>query len=117
MVVALPEHHVDGAEREFPQLGLIGDEAGEAAVRLSGLSARAAMVVNLGVEHATRYGWPEPQPVAAALSSRRQRAKQFTNELQAPLYDTLTGRQRTEFAQLVDALTASKASAHALSPQ
>nr|WP_137992257.1 hypothetical protein [Streptomyces vilmorinianum] len=78
-----------------------------AAVRLSGLSARAAMVINLGVEQATHYGWQEPQPVAATQVPRRQRAERLTDEMQAPLYATLTDRQRTEFAQLVDALTAS----------
>ncbi|MFJ4427208.1 SCO6745 family protein [Streptomyces bobili] len=78
-----------------------------AAVRLCGLSARAAMVINLGDEQATHYGWQEPHPVAAALIPRRQRAEQLTDELQAPLYATLTDRQRTEFAQLVKALTAS----------
>ncbi|MFE1895134.1 hypothetical protein [Streptomyces yangpuensis] len=78
-----------------------------AAVRLSGLSAREAMVINLGVEQATRYGWQEPHPVTATLIPRRQRAEQLTDELQAPLYATLTRRQRTEFAQLVNALTAS----------
>ncbi|MEU4728852.1 hypothetical protein [Streptomyces sp. NPDC023588] len=88
-----------------------------AAVRLCGLSARAAMVINLGVEQATRYGWDEPQPVAAALSSRWQRAEQLTDELQAPLYASLTGPQRTEFAQLVQAWTGRGASADTLSPQ
>lgn len=78
-----------------------------AAVRLCGLSARAAMVINLGVEQATRYGWPEPHPVASALIPQWQRAEQLTDELQAPLYATLTDRQRTEFAQLVNVLTAS----------
>ncbi|MDX3568634.1 SCO6745 family protein [Streptomyces sp. ID05-47C] len=78
-----------------------------AAVRLCGLSARAAMVINLGDEQATHYGWQEPHPVAEALIPRRQRAEQLTDELQAPLYATLTDRQRTEFAQLVKALTAS----------
>ncbi|MEV7797136.1 hypothetical protein AB0O68_35110 [Streptomyces sp. NPDC087512] len=38
---------------------------------------------------------------------RWQRAEQLTNELQAPLYATLTDQQRTEFTQLVHALTAS----------
>ncbi|MEU9375645.1 hypothetical protein AB0D94_17945 [Streptomyces sp. NPDC048255] len=76
-----------------------------AAVRLCGLSARAAMVINLGVEQATHYGWQEPHPVAATLIPRWQRAEQLTDELQAPLYATLTDRQRTEFAQLVNALT------------
>ncbi|MFE7935623.1 hypothetical protein ACFU6S_44275, partial [Streptomyces sp. NPDC057456] len=77
------------------------------AVRLCGLSAPAAMVINLGVEQATRYGWQEPHPVAATLIPRWQRAEQLTDELQAPLYATLTDRQRTDFAQLVNALTAS----------
>jgi hypothetical protein len=76
-----------------------------AAVRLSGLTARTAMVINLGVDQATHYGWPEPPPVAATLIPRRQRAEQLTDELQAPLYSTLTDRQRTEFAQLITALT------------
>nr|WP_055710732.1 hypothetical protein [Streptomyces torulosus] len=75
-----------------------------AAVRLSGLSAREAMIINLGVEQAGHYGWPEPQPVAAALVPRWRRAENVTDELQAPLYATLTDRQRTEFAQLVGAL-------------
>ncbi|MEU9305382.1 hypothetical protein [Streptomyces sp. NPDC048269] len=78
-----------------------------AAVRLCGLSARAAMVVNLGVEQATHYGWHEPRPVAASQIPRWQRAEQLTDELQAPLYATLTGGQRAEFAQLVHALAAS----------
>lgn len=78
-----------------------------AAVRLSGLSAREAMVIHLGVEQATHYGWREPSPVAASLTPRWRRAEQYTNELQAPLYTTLTDRQRTEFARLVNALTAS----------
>lgn len=77
------------------------------AVRQCGLSARAAMVVNLGAEQAARYGWQEPQPVDAAGIPRWQRAERLTDELQAPLYATLTGGQRTEFARLVDALTAS----------
>jgi hypothetical protein len=76
-----------------------------AAVRLSGLTARTAMVIDLGVDQATHYGWPEPPPVAATLIPRRQRAEQLTDELQAPLYSTLTDRQRTEFAQLITALT------------
>jgi hypothetical protein len=76
-----------------------------AAVRLSGLSAREAMIINLGVEQADHYGWPEPQPVAAALVPRWRRAENVTDELQAPLYATLTDRQRAEFAQLVGALT------------
>ncbi|WP_286255215.1 SCO6745 family protein [Streptomyces graminofaciens] len=78
-----------------------------AAVRLSGLGAREAMVINLGVEQATHYGWHDPQPVAATLIPRWRRAEQLTDELQAPLYATLGDRQRTEFAQLVNALTAS----------
>ncbi|MEV3966797.1 hypothetical protein AB0K68_01395 [Streptomyces sp. NPDC050698] len=80
-----------------------------AAVRLCGLSAREAMVVNLGIEQAAHYGWPEPQPVTADLIPRRRRAERCTDELQAPLYATLTDRQRAEFARLVHALTASPA--------
>lgn len=78
-----------------------------AAVRLCGLSARAAMVVNLGVEQATHYGWPGPHPVAAPLIPRWRRAEQLTDELQAPLYAALTDRERTELARLVSAVTAS----------
>lgn len=80
------------------------------AVRLSGLSAREAMVVNLGVEEATRYGWREPGPASPSLVPRWQRAERLTDELQAPLYATLTTRQRAEFAQLVDALTGARLS-------
>ncbi|OAR23740.1 hypothetical protein A8W25_14595 [Streptomyces sp. ERV7] len=76
------------------------------AVRLSGLSARAAMAINLGAPQATRYGWHEPHPTTAGLIPRWQRAEQLTDELQAPLYASLSDRQRTEFAQLVNALTA-----------
>ncbi|MFH8926548.1 hypothetical protein ACH4D4_05785 [Streptomyces pristinaespiralis] len=78
-----------------------------AAVRLCAPTARAAMVINLGVEQATRYGRQGPHPVAAALIPRRQRAEQLTDELPAPLYATLTDRQRAEFAELVSALTTS----------
>ncbi|MEW2373746.1 hypothetical protein AB0940_30935 [Streptomyces sp. NPDC006656] len=81
-----------------------------AAVRLSGLSAREAMVVNLGVEQATHYGWREPDPAAAALIPRWQRAEQLTDELQAPLYATLTARERAEFVELVDSLTSTQTS-------
>lgn len=77
-----------------------------AAVRMCGLSAQAAMVINLGVEQAARYGWQDPQPVDAAQIPRRQRAERITDEMQMPLYARLTIRQRTEFAQLVEALTA-----------
>ncbi|WP_069766875.1 hypothetical protein [Streptomyces sp. LUP30] len=77
-----------------------------AAVRLCGLSAQAAMVINLGVQQATHYGWHAPRPVAATQIRRWQRAGRLTDELQAPLYATLTDRQRAEFAQLVNALTA-----------
>nr|WP_228923925.1 hypothetical protein [Streptomyces sp. DH7] len=80
------------------------------AVRLSGLSTREAMVINLGVGEATHYGWREPGPAAAALIPRWQRAERLTNELQAPLYATLTARQRAGFAQLVDALTSAPTS-------
>ncbi|MFE6282656.1 hypothetical protein [Streptomyces sp. NPDC057877] len=76
-----------------------------AAVRLSGLTAREAMVVNLGVEQASHYGWPEPHPVATGLLPRWRRAEQRTDELQAPLYATLSDRERGEFAQLVRSLT------------
>ncbi|MGW2787947.1 SCO6745 family protein [Streptomyces populi] len=76
-----------------------------AAVRLSGLSAREAMIINLGVEQAGHYGWPEPHPVAATLTPRWRRAEHLTDELQAPLYATLTDRQRTEFSRLVGELT------------
>ncbi|CAM5534162.1 SCO6745 family protein [Streptomyces avidinii] len=78
-----------------------------AAVRLCGLSAREAMVINLGVERAIHYGWQEPHPVAATQVPRRQRAERLTDEMQAPLYAALTDRQRTEFARLINALTAS----------
>ncbi|TXS55958.1 hypothetical protein EAO77_07265 [Streptomyces sp. t39] len=81
-----------------------------AAVRLCGLSAREAMVVHLGVEKAAHYGWREPGPAAAALIPQWQRAERLTDELQAPLYATLTVRQRVEFAQLVDALTSTPTS-------
>ncbi|MGW6565912.1 SCO6745 family protein [Streptomyces sp. NPDC054975] len=81
-----------------------------AAVRLCGLSAREAMVVNLGVEQATHYGWQAPPPADAASTSRWQRAEQLTDEMQAPLYAALTGRQRAEFAQHVHALTGSPTS-------
>lgn len=80
---------------------------------MSGLSSREAMVVNLGVERATHYGWREPGPAAAALTPRRQRAERLTDELQAPLYATLTARQRAEFARLVDALTSAEPSPNA----
>ncbi|MCX5265838.1 hypothetical protein [Streptomyces sp. NBC_00199] len=80
-----------------------------AAVRLSGLTARMAMVINLGVEQATHYGWQEPHPVAATLIPRWRRAEQLTDELQAPLYTALTDRERTEFAQHINALTTSPA--------
>ncbi|MFK8906725.1 SCO6745 family protein [Streptomyces sp. YS-3] len=76
-----------------------------AAVRACGLSARDAMVINLGAAQATGYGWQEPHPATAPLIPRWQRAEQLTDELQAPLYATLTDRQRTEFALLVGALT------------
>lgn len=76
-----------------------------AAVRLCGLTARAAMVVNLGIEQAAHYGWEPPHPATATSLPRWQRAERLTTELQAPLYATLTARQRTEFAQLVGGLT------------
>jgi hypothetical protein len=66
------------------------------------------MVVNLGVEQATHYGWREPGSAAATLIPRWQRAERLTDELQAPLYATLTARQRAEFAHLVDALTSTQ---------
>ncbi|MFF8259163.1 hypothetical protein [Streptomyces virginiae] len=75
------------------------------AVRRCGLSARAAMVINLGVEQAARYGWRDPQPVDAAQVLWLRRAERITDEMQMPLYACLTHRQRTEFAGLVDALT------------
>ncbi|MFF7488627.1 hypothetical protein ACFZBC_24465 [Streptomyces luteogriseus] len=78
-----------------------------AAVRLCGLSAREAMVINLGVGQAAHYGWHEPHPVAEDLVPRWRRAERLTDELQAPLYAALTDGQRTEFARLVDALTGS----------
>ncbi|MEU9272929.1 hypothetical protein AB0E04_47255 [Streptomyces sp. NPDC048251] len=76
-----------------------------AAVRLCGLTAQAAMVINLGVEQAAHYGWAQPDPAAAILLPQWQRAERLTNELQAPLFATLTTQQRTEFGQLVRELT------------
>ncbi|MFJ2238289.1 hypothetical protein [Streptomyces sp. NPDC087859] len=76
-----------------------------AAVRLSGLTAQAAMVINLGTEQAAHYGWEASHPATATLLPRWQRAERLTTELQAPLYATLTSRQRTEFARLVGGLT------------
>ncbi|MFF7868469.1 hypothetical protein ACFZCT_18690 [Streptomyces qaidamensis] len=29
MVIPLPQHHIDGAEGEFPQLRLVGDTTGQ----------------------------------------------------------------------------------------
>ncbi|MFB7244285.1 hypothetical protein ACFCYX_17695 [Streptomyces populi] len=57
-----------------------------AAVRLCGLSAREAMVINLGVERAAHYGWREPEPVDATRIPRWQRAERITDEMQMPLY-------------------------------
>lgn len=76
-----------------------------AAVRLCGLTAHAAMVINLGTEQATHYGWEEPHPATASLFPVWQRAEGLTTELQAPLYAVLTARQRTEFTRLVTAMT------------
>ncbi|MGW6316443.1 SCO6745 family protein [Streptomyces sp. NPDC055099] len=76
-----------------------------AAVRLCGLSARAAMVIDLGVEQAAHFGWQEPQPVDASQVLRRQRAERITDEMQMPLYARLTDRERIEFARLVGELT------------
>ncbi|MEU7070521.1 hypothetical protein AB0B30_34455 [Streptomyces narbonensis] len=78
-----------------------------AAVRLHGLSARSAMVVNLGVEQAARYGWDRPDPAAAHEIPLWRRAERLTDELQAPLYAVLTDRERAEFARLVAELTSS----------
>ncbi|MFJ8113355.1 hypothetical protein [Streptomyces sp. NPDC096132] len=55
-----------------------------AAVRLCGLSARAAMVINLGVEQATRYGWQEPHPVAGCRSGTRVEASGYVTRSSAP---------------------------------
>ncbi|MEH0425292.1 hypothetical protein QBA38_41315 [Streptomyces stelliscabiei] len=77
------------------------------AVRLCGLTAQEAMVVNLGIEQAAHYGWDRPRPAAAGLLPRWRRAERLTTALQAPLYATLTPGQRTEFARLVGELTAS----------
>ncbi|MFB7605460.1 SCO6745 family protein [Streptomyces gardneri] len=78
-----------------------------AAVRMCGLSARTAMVVDLGVEQATSYGWERPEPAAAQVIPLWRRAERLTDELQAPLYAALTAGERAEFARLVDELTAS----------
>ena len=75
------------------------------AVRACGLTGYEAMVANLGPDRATHYGWDAPLPPAAPLIPQWQRAEQLTNELQAPLYATLTAPQRVEFAQLVHTLT------------
>jgi hypothetical protein len=75
------------------------------AVRACGLSARDAMLVNLGVEQATGYGWQAPYPAVSGLAHRWHRAEELTNELQAPLYSALTAGQRAEFAALVTAMT------------
>ncbi|MFF6807481.1 hypothetical protein [Streptomyces sp. NPDC012616] len=66
-----------------------------ASVRQSGLSAREAMIISLGVEEAAHYGWPQPCPVAVPLIPRWRHAERLTAELQASLYATLTHRQRT----------------------
>jgi hypothetical protein len=63
------------------------------------------MIINLGVEQAIHYGL-QAHSVAAALTARWQRAEQLTDERQAPLYATLTDRQRTEFTKLRLALRA-----------
>ena len=63
------------------------------------------MVINLGAEQAAHYGWEAPQPATATLLPQWQRAERLTTELQAPLYATLTSRQRNEFARLVGGLT------------
>ncbi|WP_309029830.1 helix-turn-helix domain-containing protein [Streptomyces alfalfae] len=76
-----------------------------AAVRLCGLTARTAMVINLGPEQAAHYGWEQPPPASEALRPQWQRAERLTTELQAPLYAALTARERTEFRDLVVALT------------
>ncbi len=78
-----------------------------AAVRMCGLTAQAAMIINLGIEQTTRYGWEQPPPAAATLLPQWQRAERLTTELQAPLYAALTTQQRIEFGQLVRGLTAS----------
>lgn len=49
----------------------------------------------------------DTQFAASLTVPRWQHAEQLTDELQAPPYAALTARQRTEFAQLVNALTAS----------
>ncbi|MFF9340586.1 hypothetical protein ACF1CG_12695 [Streptomyces sp. NPDC014773] len=75
------------------------------AVRASGLSARTAMVANLGAERAAHYGWQDPRPADPAQIARREHAERLTDELQLPLYAELTGRERADFARLVAAMT------------
>lgn len=76
-----------------------------AAVRSCGLTAHAAIVINLGIEQAVHYGWEPPHPEVATLLPAWQRAERRTTELQAPLYATLTAQQRTEFSRLVSEMT------------
>ncbi|MEV7890407.1 helix-turn-helix domain-containing protein [Streptomyces sp. NPDC002817] len=94
----------------MPRIHVLREHRGAchlAAVRLSGPSAQAAVVINLGTEQAAHYGWEAPVPATAALLPQGQRAERLTTELQAPLCATLTTGQRTEFAQLVSGLTMS----------
>ncbi|MBG0826764.1 hypothetical protein HS041_03105 [Planomonospora sp. ID67723] len=81
------------------------------AVRACGLTAHQAMVINLGAEQAAHYGWDPPHDRTAGLVARWTRAEDLTTAMQAPLYATLTPRQRTAFAELVGGITASRSRA------
>lgn len=105
-----PDHDPVGAAMQ--RIHVLREHRGAchlAAVRLSGLTAQAAMVINLGTEQAAHYGWEAPHPATATSLPQWRRAERLTTELQAPLYASLTARQRTEFAQLVSGLTRSSA--------
>lgn len=106
---ALPCPGDDPAGAAMQRIHVLREHRGAchlAAVRRCGLSARSAMVIDLGVERAAHYGWREPQPVDADQIPRRHRAERITDEMQMPLYAGLTGPQRTDFARLAGELTA-----------
>ncbi len=76
------------------------------ATQAVGLTPKAAMVANLGVETALRYGWSAPFPARESLRDCWLEAERLTTQLVEPTFAALDDQEQAECLRLLQAMRA-----------
>lgn len=104
---ALPIPRGDAAGAAMQMLHVLREYRGAVhliATQAAGLTPKGAMVANLGVETALRYGWSAPFPDPKALHDCWQEAEQLTTQMVEPAFSVLDDQNQAECLRLLQAM-------------